>query len=248
MKSIKIPREVIFDTDLTDKRMIIFSYLTMRRAFDDTAAFGIQELCRWSNIKPNRNPGKINEKYYDTLNRFASKDYFISHPDFTELMAKRSNSNEYYLLSLNTEKFDIEDNFCLIYEDELRQIIASQLYSSNLLLILSYIRIHINRSPGQPRCCYRLFKTISADTGLSERMVSKCVELLKEMEIIDYDSAAKISSRSTSPKIFADFRVLSRDEDGNLSPDTNYSSKNEIEKQKILMKIRNYEVFNGEKL
>ena len=60
---VKIPREIIYDKDIGDKRVVIFSYLCSRRALDDTVAFSISELCHWSYLKPNYHEGKINQKY-----------------------------------------------------------------------------------------------------------------------------------------------------------------------------------------
>ena len=60
---VKIPREIIYNKDIGDKRTIIFSYLCSRRALDDTVAFSISELCHWSHLKPNYHDGKINHKY-----------------------------------------------------------------------------------------------------------------------------------------------------------------------------------------
>ena len=50
---VKIPREIIYDKDLSPKRVIIFSYLCARRSLDDTVAFSTTELCHWSKLKPN---------------------------------------------------------------------------------------------------------------------------------------------------------------------------------------------------
>ena len=62
---VKIPREIIYDKDLSSKRVIIFSYLCARRSLDDTVAFSTTELCHWSKLKPNYRNGKIETKKHD---------------------------------------------------------------------------------------------------------------------------------------------------------------------------------------
>ena len=83
---VKIPREIIYDTALSDKRVIIFSYLCARRSLDDTVAFSTKELCDWSKIKPNYRAGKINQKYYEVLLLLSHYGYFNECPDFEKCL------------------------------------------------------------------------------------------------------------------------------------------------------------------
>lgn len=50
MNYVKIPREIIYNKDLSSKRVIIFSYLCVRRSLDDTVAFSTTELCHRTDI------------------------------------------------------------------------------------------------------------------------------------------------------------------------------------------------------
>ena len=102
---VKIPREIIYDKDLGDKRVIIFSYLCARRALDDTVAFSITELCHWSNLKPNYRDGKINQKYYEVLLLLSHYGYFVECPDFESCLRESTNSVKYQQVKLNIEKF-----------------------------------------------------------------------------------------------------------------------------------------------
>lgn len=172
---VKIPKEIIYDTTLTDKRVIIFSYLCARRALDDTVAFSTTELCHWSKLKPNYRAGKINQKYYTTFSLLSDQNYFLEHPDFQSLLQENSNSTKFHLLKLNIEKFDVPDHFGLIYFDELEKILnfkeelefsgldTNRMSSAYLLLILAYLRTNMNRMPGKPYCCYRFYSTISEE-------------------------------------------------------------------------------------
>ena len=179
---VKIPREIIYNKELGDKRVIIFSYLCSRRALDDTVAFSISELCHWSHLKPNYHDGKINHKYLEVLELLSHYEYFKSYPDFEKLAKEKKNSTDYYNIQINTEKFDIPDNFGIIYFDELEKILnfkeelkgvkvddeeidLLRMSSAYILLLLSYLRVNMNRNTDKPLCCYRLYQKITEDIG-----------------------------------------------------------------------------------
>lgn len=248
---VKIPKEITYDTTLTDKRVIIFSYLCARRALDDTVAFSTTELCHWSKLKPNYRAGKINQKYYTTLSFLADQNYFLEHPDFQSLLQENSNSTKFHLLKLNIEKFDVPDHFGLIYFDELEKILnfkeelefsgldTNRMSSAYLLLVLAYLRTNMNRISGKPYCCYRFYSTISEETGLSERYIGRIVDILDVLEIVKsvalprelYIDRNGKERFATTPKVFADYRHFVKDTNGNQRLDSEYDYKIEIEKQ-----------------
>lgn len=262
---VKIPREIIYNKELGDKRVIIFSYLCSRRALDDTVAFSISELCHWSHLKPNYHDGKINHKYLEVLELLSLCGYFESYPNFEKLAKEKKNSTDYYNIKINTEKFDIPDNFGIIYFDELEAILnfkeelkgikvngedidIARMSSSYIVLLFSYLRVNMNRNPDKPLCCYRLYQKITEDIGLSERYISRIVEMLDVMNIIKFREGKRIRYKKqddkygflTTPKVFADYRHYVKDENGNQIFDTNYNFANEIRKQlEILEKNQN---------
>lgn len=253
---VKIPREIIYNKAFGDKRVIIFSYLCSRRSLDDTAAFSISELCHWSYLKPNYHDGKINHKYLEVLELLSHYGYFESYPNFEKLAKEKKNSTDYYNIKIKTEKFDIPDNFGIIYFDELEKILnfkeelkdskvngeiidATRMSSAYILLLLSYLRVNMNRNPNKPLCCYRLYQKITEDIGLSERYISRIVEMLDVMNIIKFQEGKRIRYKKqddkygflTTPKVFADCRHFVKDEKGNQVIDSNYDYRTEIQKQ-----------------
>lgn len=248
---VKIPREIIYDKDLEDKRVIIFSYLCSRRALDDTVAFSISELCHWSHLKPNYHDGKINHKYLEVLELLSHYGYFDNCPDFQDLAKEKKNSTDYYNIKVNIDKFDIPDNFGIIYFDELQKILnfkeelvyenidITRMSSAYILLLLSYLRVNMNRNPDKPLCCYRLYQKITEDIGLSERYISRIVEILDVMNIVKYKECKRIRYKTeddqfgflTTPKVFADYVHYIKDEKGVPIVDSNYDYKSEIQKQ-----------------
>lgn len=257
---VKIPREIIYNKDIGNKRVIIFSYLCSRRALDDTVAFSISELCHWSYLKPNYHDGKINHKYLEVLELLSHYGYFEYYSDFKKLAKEKKNSTDYYNVKINTEKFDIPDNFGIIYFDELEKILnfkeelrgvriddeeidLARMSSAYILLLLSYLRVNMNRNPNKPLCCYRLYQKITEDIGLSERYISRIIKILDVMNIIKYQEGKRIRYKKendkygflTTPKVFADYRHYTKDEKGNQKIDVEYNYGNEIQKQLTIL-------------
>ena len=97
----------------------------------------------------------------------------------------------------------------------------------------------MNRIPNKPRCCYRLLKTISDDIEISERYIKRIITILDKLNIVKYKEmkrnryldGEKNICFSTTPKVFADYKVYTKDDYGNHVIDQAYSWKNEMEAQ-----------------
>lgn len=248
---VRIPEEIIQDVSIGEKRVIVFSYLCCRRSLDDTVAFSITELVEWSKLKPNYRTGKINQKYWSVLERFTELHYIKTKLDFKRLTSEQKNSNEYLNVLINNEKFDMTERYGIVYFDELQKILnfkkelenneieTNRISSSQILLVLSYIRLNMKRIPNKPRCCYRLLKTISEDIEISERYIKRIITILSELDIVKFEEMKRNRYLdresnicfSTTPKVFADYKVYTKDGYGNHAIDKTYSWKDEIEKQ-----------------
>lgn len=182
--------------------------------------------------------------------------YFESYPNFEKLAKEKKNSTDYYNIKINIEKFDIPDSFGIIYFGELERILnfkeelkdvkingeeidTTRMSSVYILLLLSYLRVNMNRNADKPLCCYRLYQKITEDIGLSERYITRIVEMLDVMDIIKYQEGKRIRYKKgedkygflTTPKVFADYKRFTKDEKGNQILDVNYNFANEIQKQ-----------------
>ena len=251
MNYVKIPREIVYDKDLSTKRVIVFSYLCARRSLDDTVAFSTTELCHWSKLKPNYRDGKINQKYYEVLLLLSHHGYFIECPDFEKSLKENTNSVKYQQVQLNIEKFDVLDKFGIIYFDELEKILNFQeelkenedielarMSSAYILLLLSYIRVNLNRIESKPLCCYRHYQKISEDIGISERYIGRIVDILEALQIIKCQPMKREKyikdgkeKYLTTPKVFANYRHFKHDQYGNQILDMEYDVNEEIKKQ-----------------
>ena len=134
----------------------------------------------------------------------------------------------------------------LEFKDELKnvkvngeEIDTTRMSSAYILLLLSYLRVNMNRNPDKPLCCYRLYQKITEDIGLSERYISRIVEMLDVMNIIKFQEGKRIRYKKqddkygffTTPKVFADCRHFIKDEKGYQVIDPNYDYRAEIQKQ-----------------
>ena len=223
-------------------------------------AYSISELCHWSHLKSNYHDGKINHKYLEVLELLSHYGYFEYCTCFEKLAKEKKNSTDYYNIKINTKKFDIPNNFGIIYFDELEKILnfkeelkgvwidgdeidLARMSSVYILLLLSYLRVNMNRNPNKPLCCYRLYQKITEDIGLSERYISRIIKILDVMNIIKYQEGKRIRYKKendkygflTTPKVFADYRHYTKDEKGNQKIDVENNYGNEIQKQLTIL-------------
>lgn len=128
----------------------------------------------------------------ELINIFAKRNYM-------ELTGKVS-ANLFVSAKINTDEFYPESQFALIYMDEIEKIREfkkytkdiSRMNSAILILVLSYIRVNmLRRQDGyignladKPEFCYRLYKNIATDIGISDRYISRAVGILNELDII----------------------------------------------------------------
>ncbi len=119
------------------------------------------------------------------------------------------------------------------------EIDVTRMSSAYILLLLSYLRVNMNRNPDKPLCCYRLYQKITEDIGLSKRYISRIVKMLDVMDIIKFQEGKRIRYKKqddkygflTIPKVFADYRHFAKDENGNQIIDSNYDYRTEIQNQ-----------------
>ena len=92
-----------------------------------------------------------------------------------------------------------------------------------------------------------LYQKITEDIGLSERYISRIVEILDVMNIIKHQEGKRIRYKKeedkygflTTPKVFADYRHFVKDEKGNQKIDVEYNYSNEIQRQLAILEENN---------
>jgi hypothetical protein len=227
MKYIKIPREIIYASNMGIDRVLVFSYLYIRKGLDDITGFSLEDIIKWMGSTPNATKGGINEKIISTLNSIAYTGYVrkikLDKPKaYSSILLDNSkiNSGDYGIITLG--EIDRIINFKGELEDS--DLTTSRISSSKLLLLLAYIRVNISHADGNPECCYRYHKKISHDIGISDQYILKLISILEYLKMIKHkepkhktfigDSGQNIVI--TAPKVFANYFRYVKGENGEL--------------------------------
>ena len=208
---IRIPKSLIFDESLGDRRVAIASYLLLNANMIGDVNLSIDKMVEWSGKKPNKHKNKINQKFSDDLVLLADAGYI-------ELSEKPSNSS-CFSISIDSdfmnERYD-DGGYAMMYLDEVFKIMGFSNYDSSdkkmgneiLLLVFSYLRKSIYqrsnvisdgmgiearriRYPDAYDCHYCDMADV---LGLSDRQVSKAVEILCDIGLIYYETLPRVKN------------------------------------------------------
>lgn len=93
-----------------------------------------------------------------------------------------------------------------------------------------------------------IISKISEDIGLSERYISRIVEILDVMDIIKHQEGRRTRYNKsdgkygfiTAPKVFADYKRYVKDDKGNSKIDGEYDYRSEIQKQINILEMNSF--------
>lgn len=265
---ITVPQSIIFDKDCDSMRLAVFAYLFIRRGQDDIFYFSVNTMLDWMHKKINRHKGGINDKAVELLNHFRKQKYILYDNSVFEKEKIDENGKlkkvnvweQFFGMKFNIEKVRKEideSSYTVLYWDEVLSIMnfknvgKKDVYLNNtiLLLIFSWIRLKIgrrlNRIDEKKRSqdwieaweCYYI--DIANDLGISERMVSKCVNVLKELGLIYYERipASKISDEEYRSNHVIFVTQYKREGNYLIASGKDYYM-NELKKKKETIKVR----------
>lgn len=167
---IMIPRSLIYNRDLGDKRVLVYSSIVFSR----WSGKDISELITYSKHSISRKADSIMQQYEELVDSLISEHYF--------------KKNKYSLKPIQKN-----DCFGIIYYSEFNSILNYRVESmqygrrinhAHLLLLLAHIRLCTIRQPGVPLFYSNLLSRISESIGISVRNISKCLKILEELNII----------------------------------------------------------------
>lgn len=190
-----VPKEIIYNKEMNDKRVIVYCYFSLKCGLDDTVGFSCDSVVTWCSFKLNYHKDKINENITTTINSLISNQYIK--------VSGVISRNEYNEATLNMEKFCPDTQFAIIYYDEIQKIKdfkkiinddkeKNRMSSAILLLILSYLRMnmlrrqegYIGKESDKPEFCYRYYIDIEKDIGVSSRYISRAINILIKLDIL----------------------------------------------------------------
>lgn len=169
-KIIKVPRSLIHNISLCEKRVVAFVSIIV----SDWSGKDYESLARYSLYSGFRGKDGVINQYKELVRSFIDAGYFAE-----------SDGGIIYI--------DQEEQFGLIYYSEFQRILqlrtecmadGRKLNHAHVLLLLSYIRLYMNYQKGKPVYYSNLLIRISENTGLSVRSISSCLKVLEELDII----------------------------------------------------------------
>ena len=232
-----VPKSVIVNTELDYRRVSLFAYLRSYKGLNDRLCFSVPLFLQWANLKNDTHSGGINDKIIDTLDCLNDLGYV------TYLCDKPKNKTFCMDVQFNTQQvFDecCSDRFAIVYLDEIEKIMTyrntnikdTHFNCNAVLLVFVYLRMMINRRPNElkpeerypdkieerkqrlPEAYNDTYKDIAEILGLSERTVSKSVEMLEELGLIMMQQAYHIKIAEgeyrTADMIFANMQKRDR--------------------------------------
>lgn len=169
-KIIKIPRSLILNRSLNEKRIVAFVSIIV----SDWSGSDYNALATYSLYSGFRGKDGVINQYNELVRSFLDAGYF-----------KKVDGGMFYI--------DQEEQFGIIYYSEFQKILqlrseskdnGRRLNHAHVLLLLSYLRLYMNYQSGKPVYYSNLLIRISENTGLSVRSISSCLKVLEELEII----------------------------------------------------------------
>lgn len=216
-----IPECFILNKELNEKRISVFSYFSMRRGIDYSLSFSINEIIRWMRKKPDRHANGINNKIIQVINYLANEDYLylseeVSNP--ASVIDSQFNISKHMQI-INRDRFATiySDEVLKIlgHTGQAKEDVYSN--SDIVLMVFAYLRMRIYRRRNQlfpeeinldnkndhqydidsrrlksPEAYNCFYYNIADDLGISERAVSKAIDVLCELGLIYYEQLPRI--------------------------------------------------------
>ena len=194
----KDTKKILFDSvynKLKDDRLIlIFDYLYTNTNRDNICLFSINDIVTTYGYKIDNHKGKINSKIKELIFKLAMLNYIII--DFDIFSIK---NNELLKCKINSELINYDKNFTLLSRYELELILScNDLDKLILLKLYCYLKMRIYKRKvdhdiiiegGKAETCYPTYELIYSDIGISEGVINKYINKLKELKLIAYDNA-----------------------------------------------------------
>lgn len=173
----KVPREIIYDQMLGDKRILFFLqlYFSVTRSGDLTVI--TNECVSSMGFKPNTQKGRINDEFRNFVN-------LLMHLGYIKIIRKNKNYTKYQPLYLMEEQIP----FAIIRYDEFQKIINNAPNKSAILLLLSFVRLNSYKrrsiKDSHPEIFFGYLSEIAEKLGMSIRSVSASLKNLSSLGII----------------------------------------------------------------
>lgn len=189
MEFIRIPRSLIYDKGLGDKRIIVYSSILF--TCWDSKECNINKLIDECCYTRKRMPNGIEHQFKETITCFDRKGY----------LSVSGNPAKDFSFQIESPR----NSFGIIYGFEYRRIldyriaakdVSKRVNHAHLLLLLSYIRLNMDKRAGKPIMHFSMISTISNNIGISVRSISSALKILEELSIIHSEELPRYQDKN----------------------------------------------------
>lgn len=197
-KYLKIPRDVIYLSELDEKRISCFLYFLKHITFNGTVSYSCDHLVKWCGYKPSIKKYKntnlsTNDKFANII-EWLYRNYYISDFNYKEFCG-----NYLRYCSVNDVMFLNPARFGVIYDFEFQKVENIKSWDL-LLLVLSYLRLNTwNNKTGEhlrPEIVHRQYSKVSEDTGVSVYRIKKSIQTLCDIGILKTATVPRFRDQS----------------------------------------------------
>lgn len=231
MDYVRIPCSLIYNKQLGDKRVLFYSSLLFHCW--DKKECDLTELSQYCGFCVDRHADANTAIFSKLLQDFVDAGYIEIKSGYRKIFTFLSKSPK--------------NSFGIIYKYEFTQILeyrksqrqnGLRVNHAHLLLLLSYIRLNMERQLGKPVVHFSMIKTISENIGLSTRSVSLAMKILEELSIIHHEPLPRYQDENgnwhTNVKIFVNMNNV------NNANEYDWQQETYIAKQNLLVAQRQF--------
>lgn len=277
-KHISIPSTIIMDTDMDEKRIAVFSYFRIIKGLDDSIGFSVSSLVRWCGLKPDTRSNGVSQKFIDIITSLSDRGYLTYYEKLSKTAHIDGYFNydkvfdECFNEGFAILYLDEIEKIMKYNKDENNK--DTKFNNAILLLVFAYFRNMIFNRPNKlrpeeynyqnkqdhvldiearrersPEAYADNYKTIGENLGISERLVSKSVDILEDLGLITTDRAFRVRNEDgefrTQYTIFAN--AYKREKEELLASGESYSRPEIERKAKIIQKYNKSFIIDKEK-
>ncbi|MCM1225208.1 MAG: hypothetical protein NC548_63230 [Lachnospiraceae bacterium] len=206
---VAVPENIICSNkhNLDVKRVSILAYLFAKTGIDESLLLSLQDIHNWLGKKIDKHIGRstITSEIKSLLEYYRS----IGILEYSDSLLYTSYINAKFYKEKVFEFENKENNkrFAKIYIDELESVIQYRTENKNakfdnsvVLLIFSYLRMNTYQNNGlisdedmsYPEAYNHYYKDIADELSISERMVSKAIDILEKQNLIYVENRSKV--------------------------------------------------------
>lgn len=195
-KHINIPYSIVTNTEINLKRVLVTSYFLIHKSeVLNTVTCSIDMILDFFELKNTSRSSKCYKDVLEIISYLVNNNYI--HIDITQYISiKNISKKELVTYYVNQHRFNIEQNYSVIYMDEYLKILNYNNciipdYKETLFMVLAYLRykipFNINDSYRYTEAYNEQLKSIASVLGKHiYRRLHNIFDILKELGIIYY--------------------------------------------------------------